>query len=110
VRSYLVDEVSRQDKEKIIEFLKQNAVRSELGDIFWVQIPVDLLSDIQIQHRECQPHAFAIELGRDWIKLEFFIRSLKGMRCECQAYALSQQRNFILDFAHGMIEELGIST
>ena len=110
MRSYLIDEIPPADMEKIVEFLKRNAIRSELDDIFWVQMPEDLLSDIQYQHRECRPFVFAIELGSDWMKLEFFIRSLKGLRCQCQAYARPQQRILIIHFANNMIEQLGIST
>jgi hypothetical protein len=110
VRSYLIDELLPSDREKIIEFLKHHAINSELEDIFWIEIPQDVLSDEQYGHRDCQPFVFAIELGRDWIKLEFFIRSLRGLRCRCQDYVTHQQRDFILGFAQRMIESLNIKT
>ena len=110
MRSYLIDEISPSDMDKISGFLKKNAIKSNLGQILWVQMPDDLLSDIQTEHRNCQPHVFAVELGSDWIKLEFFVRSLKNMRCICLGYCTHPQRDFIIDFAHGMIEQLGIKT
>jgi len=96
--------------KEINGFLKQNTIRSEIGDIFWVRLSEDLLSDIQSQHSDCQPYVFALELGTDWIKLEFLIRSLKDMGCGCQSYCTPQQRDFILNFAHKMIEDLDIRT
>ena len=110
MRSYLIDEISLSDMEKIDEFLKQNAIRSNLEMIFWVKIPEDLLSDIQYQHRECEPHVFAIELGADWIKLEFFVRNLKDLQCVCSGYCTPQQRVFILNYAHKIIKDLDLRT
>jgi len=110
MRSYLIDEISLPDLEKINEFLKQNAILSGLEKIFWLKIPVDLLSDIQYQHRDCQPYIFAIELGTNWIKLEFYIRTHKGMQCTCGGYCTPQQRDFIYNFAHGLIKNLRIKT
>ena len=110
MRSYLIDEISLSDMKKVKEYLKQNALRSDLEAIFWVQLPEEHLRDIQYQHRDCQPHVFAIELGNDWIKLEFFIRNLKNLQCTCSGYCSPQQRDFILNFAHTIINDLGIRT
>jgi len=110
MRYYLIDEISYSDMEKINKFLKQNAIRSELEKLFWVKIPADLLNDIQFQHVECGPHVFAVELGTDWIRMEFFIRNQKDLRCTCQGYCTPLQRNFVLNFAQKTIEDLGIRT
>ncbi len=96
--------------KKMRVFLQENASSSELDALFWVRLPQDLLSGIQYQHTACRPFVFAVELGEDWIKLEFFIRSLKGMRCSCQGYCTSQQRSFIISFAHRALENLDIKT
>ncbi len=110
MKSYLIDEISPPDIEKISDFLKENSVSSSLAQLFWVKIPHDLLSATQFQHLDCRPHAFAVELGDDWVKLEFLVRSLKNMQCTCPGYSTKQQRNFIMDFAHNMIEALHIKT
>lgn len=96
--------------QKMRSFLQENASSSEFDSLFWGRFPQDVLSDIQFQHTECQPFVFAIELGDDWIKLEFFVRSLTGMRCSCQGYCTSQQRSFIMNFAHSVLENLDIRT
>jgi hypothetical protein len=110
MRGYLIDELSPSNIQKIREFLREHAIRSSLDHIFWVRIPDDLLSETQFQHSKCRPHVFAVELGQDWVKLELFVRTLKSMRCDCPGYSTPQQRNFILNFADGMIEQLNIDT
>lgn len=110
MRAYLIDEISSADMTKISSFLSEYAIKSSLNKIFWVKIPSDLLSPTQYSHPQCQPHVFAIELGNDWIKLEFFVRSSKTMRCTCPGYCTEDQRNFVINFAHSMIRQLGIRT
>ena len=110
MRSYLIDELRSSDIKKIDTFLDENAIRSNLDQLYWVKIPEDLLSGIQFEHRDCQPHAFAIELGEDWVKLEFLVRSMKNMQCTCPGYCTGQQQNFIINFALQMLEQLDIIT
>lgn len=110
MRSYLIDEIAPSDMEKIKGFLQENTMPSELDSLYWVRLPRDLLSSLQYQHSDCGPHVIGVELGKDWIKLEFFVRSLKVMRCECQDYCTSQQISFITNFAHDILEDLQIKT
>ncbi len=108
MRAYLIDEISPSDIEKISGFLKEAGISSGLDGLFWVRLPEDLLSGEQFQHRHCRPHVFAVELGSDFVKLELFVRSLKNMRCTCPGLCTDRQVRYIFDFAHGMIEQLGI--
>jgi hypothetical protein len=110
MRSYLIDELESSDLARVREFLSDHATPSELGDIFWIPIPDDLLNESQYQHRQCRPHVLAVELGDTWVRMECFVRSLRGMRCECQAYCTPQQMLLLLNFAHAMLDELGIRT
>jgi hypothetical protein len=110
MRSYLIDEISSADMEGILSFLRKKALRSSLDRIFWIQLPDELLTDMQSAHHDCQPHVFAIELGLDWVKLEMFIRSLKNLQCSCPGYCDTEQSNFVLGFAQTMILETGIRT
>ncbi|MBW2708722.1 MAG: hypothetical protein JRD04_05480 [Deltaproteobacteria bacterium] len=110
MKAYFLDEITSEDLEKITQFLKDNAARSTMEQVFWVQFPEDLLSPLQFRHTACQPHAFAVELGSDWIKLEFLVRSLQTMKCDCTAYCTDRQRDHIIDFADRMLEQLGVNT
>jgi hypothetical protein len=110
MRSYLIDEIYASDMQKITGFLKENAMKSNLDNLFWIRIPDDILNETQFEHNNCKPHVFAVELGKDWLKLELYVRSLKKIQCSCPAYATPQQKDFIINFAHHMIEQLGIRT
>lgn len=110
MRAYLIDEIRVQEMEQVKGFLNRHAIRSSLDQIFWVQIPDDLLNGTQYLHTQCRPHVFAVELGPDWIKLELFVRTLKSMRCDCPAYCTPIQRDFIFRFADGIIDQLKICT
>lgn len=110
MKAYLLDEINKKDIEKIRDFLTENATRSSLNQVFWVEIPGDLLSPLQFQHKDCGPHVFAIELGDTWVKLEFFVRSLETLRCGCADYCTDVQREHIVHFADRMLAQLGVST
>lgn len=110
MRAYLIDEITVSDVGKMRDFLENNAIQSNLDQIFWVQVPDDLLTATQLEHRDCRPHVFSAELGPDWVKFEFFIRSLRHMVCTCPGYGSVDQMNYIIAFAHRMIEQVGIRT
>ena len=110
MKAYVLDEISGEDISKIIAFLKKNASRSTMEKIFWVKFPKDLLSPLQFQHAGCQPHVFAVEVGSDWVKLEFFVRTLETLKCDCAAYCTAPQRDHIIGFADGMLAQLNINT
>jgi hypothetical protein len=110
MRAYWIDEVSHSHMEVIQGFLKKNTLASIMRNLYWLQIPDDLLSDTQRRHRDCRPHVVAVELGVDWIKLELLVRSLKNMHCTCPGYCTPLQRDYVINFANGMLEDLKIRT
>jgi hypothetical protein len=69
-----------------------------------------LLSPEQFSHVDCRPFRFAVELGDDFVRFEFLIRSRETMRCSCIGYATRVQRDFILAFADRLVEELPLRT
>ena len=110
MKSYLIDEISAQHLKVIRKYLKENAISSSVDGLYWVKIPEDILSPAQFNHTECGPHVFAAELGNDWVKFEFFVRSLKNMRCSCPDFCTNQQRDHVIKFADNMIKSLAIRT
>src|SRR5512136_2526873 len=98
MKYYLIDELSAPDLERISVFLRDNGTISGLDKIYWISIPEEYLNQIQSGHAGCQPYVFAVELGAGMIKAEFFIRTLKGMRCSCSGYPDSRQIQFIIRF------------
>lgn len=110
MKYYLIDEISSPDMEKLSSHLRDIGEVSGLEGIFWIKIPEEYLDGIQSGHRDCKPYVFAVELEARAAKAEFFIRSLKGMKCSCSGYANPGQSVFIIRFINEMIRELGIGT
>ena len=110
MRQYLLDEISRGYILRIREYLNVHALAAGLEDIWWVDLNEDLLSPDQFTHQDCRPFRFAVELGDNFVRFEFLIRSQQTMRCACIGYATRTQRDFILAFADRLVEELGLRT
>lgn len=110
MRAYLINEIDSSGMGKIHAYLKQVAISSSLEKVYWLGMPAHLLDKTQEAHRDCQPHVYAVELGRGWVRFECFLRSLKGMRCTCHGYCSEPQTHHIIRFALEMIGRLGIKT
>jgi len=110
MRAYLIDEISSPDMKKIADYLQRNAIRSGLENLYWVQMPEGAGGEARHEPRDGSALVFAIELGSHWIKLEFFLRDLKDLRSLSAGYCTAKQRDFIIDYAHRLIEELGVKT
>jgi hypothetical protein len=110
MRQYLLDEISQSDYIRLRDYLTEHAQASGLQDVWWVDLPADLLSPEQFEHQDCQPFRFAVELGDDFVRVEFLIRSRNTMRCSCIGYATRQQRDFILAFTDRLVDDLILQT
>jgi hypothetical protein len=110
MRSYVLDEISSADIEKAREYLDAQAERSSIEDLYWLTLPRDLLSEEQSRHAECQPYCVAIEVGDDFLRFEFLVRSRVNHRCRCAGYPEEGQREFVMAFADELIRELQIRT
>jgi hypothetical protein len=110
MRQYVLDEISRADIPRIRDYLDAHASPSSLEDIWWVDLKDDLLGPEQFSHQEHQPFRFAVEVGQNFVRFEFLIRSRQTMRCACIGYATRAQRDFILSFADHLVEDLALRT
>jgi hypothetical protein len=115
MRQYQLDEIARGDIPRVREYLQKHATASSLADVWWVDLPEDLLSPVQFGHQQCRPFRFAVELGAPevgdcFVRFECLIRSEQTMRCACIGYATRQQRDFILAYADRLVEKLALRT
>jgi hypothetical protein len=108
MRQFLVDEIPTRQMGEVESYLKKKTVPSGLEKIYWLEIPQDLLSGLQWQHRECGPHYLAIETGKNFLKFEFLVRGRRRLHCDCVQYASQAQEAFLFDFAHQLIEALDL--
>jgi len=110
MRQYLLDEIRRADIPRVRDYLQDHAQASSLEGVWWVDLPADLLSPEQFAHQDHRPFRFAVELGDDFLRFEFLIRSRETMRCACIGYASRQQRDFIFAFADRLVDDLSLKT
>jgi hypothetical protein len=109
MRQFLVDEISRSQMEAIRVYLKKKALSSVMEDLFWLEIPEDLISPIQLSHKRCGPHYLAIETGQNFVKFEFLVRCRTRVRCDCVQYATPAQEIYLMNFAHTLIQALDLT-
>ncbi len=108
MKQYVIDQLRESDYSRILEYMKKNAESAVFEDIFWVMLPEDLYSDTQKEHGECHPFYFAVNASMTHVEFELLIRSRQILRCSCIRYATPKQRDYIIDFADKMLEELEI--
>ena len=108
MRSYYIDELSEFDLNKIRLFFEKQALSSQIEDIWWIEIPLDLLTPSQKKQKDLYPFVFTVELGENWFKSEFLIRSLKTLNREWQAFCTPAQREYILSIIDSLIDGLEI--
>lgn len=110
MRSYVVDEISSDDLDLIITCLSEKASASGMKNLYWVDLPVEDLTEEQRDHVDCHPLRFAVEIGDSWIKAEFFIRSGKKIKCDCHGYCDDKQKKYIIRYIDSIISGLNIKT
>ncbi|MEW6263772.1 MAG: hypothetical protein AB1641_11920 [Thermodesulfobacteriota bacterium] len=110
MRQVLLDELTRTDVARLKDFLARNAAASGMEGLYWVDLTPELLDPRQVRETADQPFCFAVEVGDDWAKFEFLIRSRHNLRSPGTRYANQAQLIYILDYSNRVIEELGLRT
>ncbi|MBI4775049.1 MAG: hypothetical protein HY788_12880 [Deltaproteobacteria bacterium] len=110
MRQLLFDEISSSDMERLEEHLRQHADQGPIEQIYFVEFPDDLLTGEQCTHENCRPFCFALETGKNWVKIELLVRSRKTLHCSCIQYADREQMDFILRFSERLVRECNLRT
>jgi len=104
MRQYLIDDLSREERDNITNYLKRKSRPAAMGGLFWIDVPEDLLNEEQRGHLEkCGPYSFAAEVTEKSVAFEFLLRNNSNLHCSCIAYATREQRDFLLDFVDQML-------
>ena len=109
MRQILIDDLSRQERDNIENYLKRTLKPSLVEGMFWLSLPDDLLGKAQLGHEKCGPFHFGVEVGRETVTFELLVRSESNLHCSCISYATGAQRDFLLKFVDKMLEEEKIS-
>ncbi len=102
MKQYVIDELQPGEIAKIVAYLENHCDQGGLQNIFWLEIPRDILTAVQAGHDSCGPHCSAVEVHSDKVVFELLVRGRKRIRCECVGYATRPQRDFIIDFADNL--------
>jgi hypothetical protein len=109
MKQYVVDQLRYPDYEKLKAYLDQTYGKAQMEGIYWIPLEEHLLTPIQVEHRECQPFAAAVELQETRLSLELLVRTCSRIRCACIAYANDRQRDWLVGLVDRILEQLDIS-
>lgn len=108
MKQYVIDELRQNDYEMLKAYMEENFSLSEVDGIYWIPLDREILTEIQVEHINCQPFYFAVDLQPNLIAFEMLIRTKQRMRCNCMAYATEKQRNWLIRLADSIFDRLGI--
>ena len=109
MKQFVIDELRPGDHEKLKTYLDYTFGAGALDGLYWLQIAKDVFSDIQSEHKQCQPFYFAIDLGSDRVVVELLVRTKSRIRCACMAYATETQCTWLMRRMDAIFSELGIT-
>lgn len=104
MRQYVIDQLSREERANIENYLKRTLQPGPVEGLFWIPVPEDLLDAEQHGHDSCGPFFFAVELEAEAVNFELLVRSQTNLHCSCIAYATPAQRDFVLKIVDRMLE------
>ncbi|MFZ5564938.1 MAG: hypothetical protein ACOZBW_12885 [Thermodesulfobacteriota bacterium] len=110
MKQYVIDELRPGEYEKIRSFLDETVGPSAMEGIYWIPVPLELLSENQRRHADCRPHCFVVDLEETRISCELLVRTPNTVRCDCMAYATAGQREWLMTHIDSIFERLGIIT
>jgi len=109
VRSYIIEEMKPEYIESLVHYLEQKGYKCPLKDIYWFDVPEELLTARQKRHLpSCGPYIFSLEIGKTWVKLELLVRAQNIIRCNCITYATAKQRKYIIEYLDNILKSLDI--
>jgi hypothetical protein len=108
MKHYVIDELRPQDYQQVKKLLDEQLEASGVEGLYWVPLKEELLTDFQAAHVECGPLFFAVVLEPGLLSCELLVRTRQKLQCDCMAYATLTQRNWIIDWADDIFDQLGL--
>jgi len=110
MKQYVVDELRPGDHDALKKFLDENLGASGIDGVYWRPVEDALLTPEQASHTQCAPFFLAFTLTPDSLACEFLVRTKNRIRCDCIAYATTEQRDWIIQWVDDVLDRLGIIT
>ncbi len=105
MRQFVIDELSREERNNIENYLKRTLDPGPMAGLYWLKLPDDLLADNQQGHTGCRPFCFGVLLDDDVVRFELLVRSQTTLHCDCIAHATPAQREFVLRYVDKLLTE-----
>ena len=111
MKQYVIDELRPEDFRRVKTYLeKYFSTTKGIDGVYWVALDEKLLAGDQIEHHQCKPFYFALELvAPDRLTCELLVRTKNKISCTCIRYADKTQRNWIIGVADKILDALDIS-
>ena len=75
MRQFVIDELSPMERDNIDSYLKRTIKQGPMLGLYWIELPPDLLSATQQEHREHGPFHLAVEVTGSAVTFELLVRS-----------------------------------
>ena len=108
MKQYVIDELRPEDHEVLKIYLDEEFGQDAMDGIYWIPVESDLLTQVQLQHKDCRPHYLALDLEPDRLACELLVRTKTRMSCDCIQYATEPQRNWLIELVETIFDRLGI--
>ena len=108
MKQYVIDELRPGDYKSLKTYFDDQYETAALDGIYWIPLEIDILSEIQREHKACQPHCVALNLNYNRIACEFLVRTQNRVRCDCINYATENQRNWLIEWIDNIFKQLEI--
>jgi hypothetical protein len=105
MRQIVIDELSPMERDNIDSYLKRSLKKGPMADLYWIELPPDLLNETQQSHHDCAPYTLGVEIEKQSVRFELLVRSKSNLHCDCIGHASPVQRQFVLDFIDKMLAE-----
>jgi hypothetical protein len=109
MKQYVIDQLRPNDYSRIKAYLDMNLRQSGIPEIYWLILPQELHEGIQVEHADCRPFYFALELFQSELSCELLVRTLSHIRCDCMCYATLAQRNWLIQTVDDICNQLEIA-
>ena len=110
MKQYVIDELRPGEADQLKDCLQDDFGPPEMGNLFWIPVPEELLSETQQAHETCRPFYFVIEIDDNRVACELLVRTRAVIRCDCIRYATAGQREWLISTMDTVFDKLGIIT
>lgn len=108
MKQYVIDEFRLEDFRKVKDYLEDYCKPAGIDGVYWLEMPEELMTEVQAGHTNCQPYHFALELDEYALSCGFLVRATGNIRCHCIGYADVKQREWLLETIDSIMEKIGV--